>query len=86
MSDKGLLQIISLLPRLTVLDIEGCDQISKNSIQQIPGKCKYLKKLVISGCNIDSLDVRNIFNNQRPTLRVSFNPLYTPVVKTIRVA
>jgi hypothetical protein len=81
-SDVGLLQLLNNLPRLTVLDVEGCEKITKKSIREIPGKCKFLKKVVLSGCNIDLVDINSIFNDQRPTLRVNFNPLYTPFVKT----
>ena len=84
LSDEGLNPILSSLSRLVVLDVEGCDLVTKKLLSNIPGKCKYLKKLVLSGCSIDNDDVRLAFESQRRTLRVSFNPLYMPVIKSSR--
>jgi hypothetical protein len=36
----------------------------------------------VSGCNVDADDVKSIFRGERPTLKVNFNPLYTPLVRT----
>ena len=84
MSDEGLNLVLTRLGRLVVLDVEGCDRVTKKQLSTIPGKCRFLKKLVLSGCNVDNDDVRMAFESQRRTLRVSFNPLYMPIIKSSR--